>query len=60
MKLLFVSMSARTIEDSSGNIYLNSHMNRKTIKRYADICDEFRMILRDSGMGHYAGFTPCH
>ena len=50
MKLLFVSMSARTIEDSSGNIYLNSHMNRKTIKRYADICDEFRMILRDSGI----------
>ena len=25
-------------------------MNRKTIKRYADICDEFRMILRDSGI----------
>lgn len=50
MKLLFVSMSARTIEDFSGNIYLNSHMNRKTIKRYADICDEFRMILRDSGI----------
>lgn len=50
MKLLFVSMSARTIEDYAGNIYLNSHMNRKTIKRYADICDEFRMILRDSGI----------
>lgn len=43
-------MSARTIEDYAGNIYLNSHMNRKTIKRYADICDEFRMILRDSGI----------
>ena len=50
MKLLFVSMSARTIEDNAGNIYLNAHMNRKTIKRYADICDEFRMILRDSGI----------
>lgn len=50
MKLLFVSMSTRTIEDYAGNIYLNSHMNRKTIKRYADICDELRMVLRDSGI----------
>ncbi len=50
MKLLFVSMSARIIMDETGKIYLNSHMNRKTIKRYADICDEFRMILRDSSI----------
>ena len=50
MKLLFVSMSTRTIEDYAGNIYLNSHMNRKIIKRYADICDELRMVLRDSGI----------
>lgn len=50
MKLLFISMSARTISDCAGNIYLNSHMNKKTIQRYRDICDEFRMILRDSGI----------
>lgn len=43
-------MSARTIQDFDGNIYLNSHMNRKTIKRYTDISSEFRMILRDSGI----------
>lgn len=50
MKLLFISMSARVIIDYSGKVYLNSHMNRKTIKRYADICDEFCMILRDSNI----------
>lgn len=50
MRLLFVSMSARIIMDKTGKLYLNSHMNRKTIKRYADICDEFRMILRDSNI----------
>lgn len=50
MKLLFVSMSSRTIQDDVGNIYLNAHMNRKTIERYAGICDEFRMLLRDSNI----------
>lgn len=50
MKLLFVSMSSRTIQDDAGNIYLNAHMNRKTIQRYADICDGFRMLLRDSSI----------
>ena len=50
MKLLFISMSARTISDNSGNIYLNAHMNKKTIQRYRVICDELRMILRDSGI----------
>lgn len=43
-------MSARTISDNSGNIYLNAHMNKKTIQRYRVICDELRMILRDSGI----------
>lgn len=50
MKLLFVSMSTRVIYDDNGNIYLNSHMNRKTIKRYSDICSELRMVLRDSNI----------
>lgn len=50
MNLLFISMSARTAEDDKGNLYLNHHMNEKTIKRYADICNSFRMILRDGGI----------
>lgn len=49
MKLLFISMSARIIYDDAGNAYLNQHMNRKTVQRFADCCDELTMFLRDSG-----------
>ena len=47
-KLLFVSMAARIIYDDQGNPYLNSHMNRNTVERYANLCDCFTMFLRDS------------
>lgn len=49
MKLLFISQAARIIFDGAGNVYLNNHMNRKTIRRFADCCDELTMFLRDSG-----------
>lgn len=50
MKLLFITQSARVIQDYDGGLYLNSHMNRNTIKRYSDICSELHMIIRDSGI----------
>ena len=49
MKLLFISQAARIIFDETGNAYLNNHMNRKTIQRFADCCNELTMFLRDSG-----------
>ena len=49
MKLLFISQAVRIIVDGAGNAYLNSHMNRKTIRRFADCCEELTMFLRDSG-----------
>jgi len=50
VKLLFISMSARVILDDEGDIYINSHMNRNTLQKYADCCDEFSVLLRDSGI----------
>lgn len=50
MNLLFISMSARIIYDDKENVYLNSHMNRKSIQKYSKLCKNFRMILRDSGI----------
>lgn len=50
MKLLFITQNARTIQDDEGNLYLNSHMNRNTIKRYAELSSELIMIIRDSGI----------
>lgn len=47
-KLLFISLSGRVYFDKYGRPYLNSHMNRKNIKRYADISDELTLILRDN------------
>ncbi len=50
MRLLFVSQAARVVRDEGGNAYLNVHMNRRTIERYASHCDSLVMFLRDSGI----------
>lgn len=49
-RVLFISMSAQIIKDYEGNFYTNSHINRNIILRYASLCDEFVMLLRDSGI----------
>lgn len=50
MHLLFVSMSARIILDENGKAYLNWHMNRNIIERYAQVCDSLTLFLRDSSI----------
>ncbi len=50
MNLLFVSMSARIVLDENGKAYLNWHMNRNIIERYAQICDSLTLFARDSSI----------
>lgn len=47
MKLLFITMSVRAYKGSNGELYINTHMNRNTISRYSDLCDELTMVIRD-------------
>ncbi len=50
MNLLFISMSARIIRDTKNRLYLNAHLSRNVICRYAELCDNLHFILRDSGI----------